>query len=254
MSESSITAPQTGHTEPDPQSDPQPETQTEPQMAEPVLPQEQVPAMTSTSPDQAQFAKMSIDDGMESGESSYRTTMPAPEAITFHSTDVLDQTHDDEETIIMINPCKKWTHYSSWLKENFHHLVKKKDMDFVDNTLELSCRDDLLKYSYYEPRQWVDLIGKLRFLKNYKFIIELNLIWTATIHTDDPVAWDDYHEIRDDNCASLTTSYKKEYDRLMEGDIMACPADRVAPPPVRVPVVPVKTPDVVQVKTPIFSP
>ena len=137
MAESSITTPQTGHTEPDPQPDPQPET--EPQIAEPVLPQEQTPAMPSTSPDQAQFARMSIDDGMESGESSYRTTMPAPEAITFSSPgtfpspDVMDQTHDDdEETVIMIEPCKKYTHYSSWLKENFHYLVKKKDMDFIE--------------------------------------------------------------------------------------------------------------------------
>ena len=49
MAESSITTLQTGHTEPDPQPDPQPET--EPQIAEPILPQEQTPAMPSTSPD-----------------------------------------------------------------------------------------------------------------------------------------------------------------------------------------------------------
>ena len=77
------------------QAEPQPEPITEPQI-KPDLPPGPTPSILSYTPDQAQFARMSIDDGIESGESSYRTTMPAPEAITFQSPDVLEQDKDDD--------------------------------------------------------------------------------------------------------------------------------------------------------------
>src|SRR5687768_4791321 len=115
MVESSIRTPQAGHTEQEPQPDPPTELETVTQSLIPVLPLKHSPdtpsaspVIPSTSPDQAQFAKMSIDDGAESGESSYRTTMPAPEAITFQSPDVLEHDHENDEdtgSIIMIEPC-----------------------------------------------------------------------------------------------------------------------------------------------------
>ena len=119
MVESSISTPQARHPEPEPQitepglpqpdpptvmqAEPQPEPITEPQ-TKPGLPPGPVPSIPSYSPDQAQFARLSIDDGSESGESSYRTTMPAPEAITFQSSDVLEheQEDDDNDSMIMI--------------------------------------------------------------------------------------------------------------------------------------------------------
>ena len=80
MVESSISTPQARHPEPKPQitepglpqPDPPTEMQTEPQ-PEPVtekqiehdLPPGPAPSIPSYSPDQAQFARMSIDDGME---------------------------------------------------------------------------------------------------------------------------------------------------------------------------------------------
>ena len=189
MMESSITTPQAGHPVPEPQPDPQPELQTEPEPTEPVVPPEHPPDVPSTSPDQAQFARMSIDDGMESGESSYRTTMPAPEAITFNP-DVMEhvQDDDDDDSMILIEPCTDFANYSSWLKENFYHLVHKKDMEFVSKHLVITCRADLFQYYYYKPYQWVDFLGKMTFLKNWKFIIELNMIWKATKIIDEKLA------------------------------------------------------------------
>ena len=58
MMESSISTPQAGHTEPESQPDPPTVMHTVSQSIEPDLP-------PSYSPDQAQFARMSIDDGME---------------------------------------------------------------------------------------------------------------------------------------------------------------------------------------------
>ena len=165
MLESSITTPQARHPEPEPQPDPQPELHTEPEPAEPVVP----PKHPQTYQGQAQFARMSIDDGMESGESSYRTTMPAPEAITFTSPDVLEHDQDeDDDSIIMIEPCTDFANYSSWLKRNFYHLIHKKDTEFIDNNLVLHSREDLFHYYYFKPIQWVDFLGKIIFLKNWK--------------------------------------------------------------------------------------
>jgi hypothetical protein len=208
MLESSITTPQAGHPEPEPQPDPQPELQTESEPTEPVVPPVPPEQPPDTSPDQAQFARMSIDDGMESGESSYRTTMPAPEAITFSSPDVMEHVQDDDDSIILIDPCTDYANYSSWLKRNFYYLIHKKDIDFIDNNLELSCRDDLFQYYYMKPIQWIDFLGKMSYLKNWKLLIELNLIWMATIHNEDPLAWEIYMETRDDNHADVAASFK----------------------------------------------
>lgn len=120
--ESSISSPQAGHPEP-PQPDPPTvipiELHTVSQSTESALHPEQTSTIPSTSPDQVQFAKMSIDDGTESGESSYRTTMPAPEAITFQSPDVLEHDQDDDDddddtrSIIMVEPCSNFGDYST---------------------------------------------------------------------------------------------------------------------------------------------
>ena len=119
MVESSISTPQARHPEPEPQitepglpqpgpptvmqTEPQPEPITEPQI-ELGLPPGPTPSIPSYSPDQAKFARMSINDGVALGKSSYRTTMPAPETFTFQSTDVLehDKEDDDNDSMILI--------------------------------------------------------------------------------------------------------------------------------------------------------
>src|SRR5687768_11576364 len=193
MVESSIRTPQAGHTEQEPQPDPPTELETVTQSLIPVLPLKHSPdtpsaspIIPSTSPDQAQFARMSIDDEAESGESSYRTTMPAPEAISFRSPDVLEQEHDDEDedddSIILIEPCKNFKKYSSWLKFTIPFLIKIRHINHIDNVLMIHDWESLFKYYYYGPKQWVDLLGKVEYLKHYKFLIKLNCIWTVTIN------------------------------------------------------------------------
>src|SRR5688500_15856631 len=97
MVTSFISTPQAGHTEHEQQHDPPTELHAVSQSIMPVLPLEHSPAIPNastaipnTSPDQAQIARISIDDGAESGEPSYRTTMPALEAISLISPDVLE--------------------------------------------------------------------------------------------------------------------------------------------------------------------
>ena len=262
MLESSITTPQARHPEPEPQPDPQPEMHTEPEPAEPVVPPEHPPDMPSTSPDQAQFARMRIDDGMESGESSYRTTMPAPEAITFQSPDVLEHgQEDDDNDSMMIEPCRNFGSYSSWIKKNFLHLVPKKHLDFMNDELELYDQDRLFELYYYQPIQWVDFLGKTSYLKHYKFIIELNLIWTATIHMRNPIDYETYHQIREDSFDQVFAAFKREADNLMKSNLSGTlpevypMASTSAKHPLASSaaetsmVVHVKTPNVVQVKT-----
>src|SRR5688572_23285189 len=188
---------------------------------------------------------MSIDDGAESGESSYRTTMPAPEAISFRSPDVLEQEHDDEDedddSIILIEPCKNFKKYSSWLKFTFPFLIKKRHINLIDNVLKIHDWESLFKYYYYGPKQWVDLLGKVEYLKHYKFLIELNCIWTVTINEKDAIDWELYMESKYDRYHDVEAIYKKEADLLFESDVLDLQPS--------VPVVPVKTPDVVQMKT-----
>ena len=251
MVESSNT-PQAGHQEPEPQitepglpqpdpptvmqTEPQPEPITEPQF-EPDLPPGSAPELPSYSPDQTQFVRMRMDDRMEPGESSYRTTMPPPEAFTFQSPDVLehDQEDDDNDSMIMIEPCRNFGSYSSWIKQNFSHHVHRRHIEFMNNVLELYDQERLFELYYYQPKQWVIFLGKVPYLKHFKFIIELNLIWTATIHMKGPIDYETYHEIRDDNHAKVYADFKREADILLETNLSE-------PLPASYSVVHVKTP------------
>ena len=106
------------------QAELQPEPITEPQF-EPVLLLEYPPSIPSTSAGPPlQFARMSIKEEFESGESPDRTLIPEPEIISFKSPDEMkyepdnndsDQDDDDSETCCMmwIEPCKDYTNYSS---------------------------------------------------------------------------------------------------------------------------------------------
>src|SRR6476659_6372098 len=195
MIESSITTPQAGH--PDPQSEPDsqpvaqtelPEPQAETQSPEPALILGYNPGPTSTLDQplfpEREFAKMSIDDGHETGSSSYRTALHTPEVISYKSPDVLEHDHHDDDidtlSIIMIPPCKQFDKYSLWLKRNFPYLVHKKEINFIENIMVIKDVITLFKFFYFEPYQWVDYLGQMQFMTYHKFIIELNNIWTAT--------------------------------------------------------------------------
>ena len=161
MMESSISTPQARHTEPEPQPDPPTVMHTVSQSVEPELPPGPTPSIPSYTPDQAQFARMSIDDGIESGESSYTTTMPAPETFTFQSPDALKHDKDDDnDSLFWIEPCRDFGSYSYWIKKNFLHLVPKKNLDFMNDELELYDQDRLFELYYYQPIQWVDFPRK----------------------------------------------------------------------------------------------
>ena len=186
---------------------------------------------------------MNINNGLGSGESSYRTTIPTPEAITFSKPDVMQHVQDDDDSdtksVFMIEPCRNFGDYSSWMKRNFSHLVHKKDIEFMDHVLELYDQEKIFELYYYQPKQWVDFLGKQTYLKHYKFLIELNLVWTATIHKKDPIDWETYHEIRDDNHANVSAAYKREANILLDSDFMAS--------------LPARTSSVVPVKTPVVT-
>ena len=233
MVESSITTPQAGHPEPQPQPDLQPvtqtelsETQAETKHPEPASLLGYKPGPTSTLDQpvfpEKEFAKMSIDDGHETGSSSYRTALHTPEVISYKSPDVLEHEHhdddDDSETmsIIMIPPCKQFDKYSLWLKRNFPYLVHKKEVDFIDNICKIKDVVTLFKFFYYEPYQWVDFLGQMKYMTYHKFIIELNHIWSATIHEGSAIEWDTYMDIRDTNHSDVVAAYKKEID-IMSG-------------------------------------
>ena len=71
---------------------------------------------------------------------------------------------------------------------------------------------------YYQPKQWASFLGKISYLKLYKFIIELNLVWTATIHNKDSIDWETYHEIRDDNHAKVFAAFKGKADIQLDSN------------------------------------
>lgn len=83
--------------------------------------------------------------------------MPAPKAISFRSPDVmaLEWDDNDNETVSkkMIEPCKNYANYSSWLKDKFLYLVNKKNIDFNNNVLEIYDIESLLEFYYYQPKQ-----------------------------------------------------------------------------------------------------
>src|SRR5687768_12717044 len=81
------------HTEPQPELHP----------TEPVMFLGYPPNIPSTSPGQAYYSKqqfpwMNINNGMELGESSYRTTISAPEVISFKSPDEMDYDQDNDDS------------------------------------------------------------------------------------------------------------------------------------------------------------
>src|SRR5688500_4765477 len=90
-----------GHSKPQPHPVSQTELHTEPQPeshpTEPVLLlgyPSSIPSTTYHS--KQQYARMSIEDGAESGESSYRTTIPVPQVFSFKSPDMMDYSDDDD--------------------------------------------------------------------------------------------------------------------------------------------------------------
>src|SRR5688500_17980473 len=111
------------HTEPQPESQP----------TEPVLLLGYPPSIPSTTYySEHQFARMSIEDGAESGESSYRTTVPAPKVFSFKNPGVMEHDEDDDDDsvtccVMWIEPCKDHANYSSWLQKNFPHLMNKRE-------------------------------------------------------------------------------------------------------------------------------
>jgi hypothetical protein len=221
--------------------------QPEPHPTEPILLLKYPPSISITAP----YPRMNTYDDMESGELSYRTTIPAPEIFSFKSPDELDYDQDNDDSdddddsvtccMVWIEPCKDYANYSSWLQKNFSHLVNKREVHFIDSILQIKDAETLFKFYFYfhEPKQWIDFLGKTNFVTYHKFIIELMLIWTATNNIKDPIDYADYVDTRWNNHAEVADAFKKEANLLLNSDLMTLPVKTPVVYPVYIKISPV---------------
>lgn len=129
---------------------------------------------------------------------------------------------------MLIKPCADFTKYHYWLKKNFPGEIHHKEFHFVEQVLKIQDRNDVLKFSCLAPFEWRIELGDLLYKRYMNFLIELVIIWDATLH----------------NAPTTISKYMKIKEQIFEDtsmafyDVLNTPFVRVRPPTLSEPATP----------------
>ena len=148
--------------------------------------------------------------------SSPMATTSPPTNVIHHNAPTTTMDQSDDETInstnsnpnmsLAIKPCENYSQYGVWLRKQFPCIITMRESFFVHSCLKIRTLDDILTFHEFTPQHWKDHLDK-SFNTWIKSIIELVILWAATLETNEEISFSQYLELRDQMLPILQSIY-----------------------------------------------